>query len=123
MDSVFPPGASAPSLRTLRLRVILACGRLHPAAVLKTLGRKHMQTDRNAKSFFFEENPVGYFEDDRLPCSPGCYRYTPYRRTRAPPIARLPENAGPQRCHYITDNTKRYFYSSSLSRPRSPRAS
>src|SRR5258708_38826513 len=95
MDSVFPPGASAPSLRTLRLVVILACWRLHPAAVLDALGRKHMQTDRNAKSFFFEENPVGYFEDDRLPCSPGCYRYTPYRRTRAPPIARLPENAGP----------------------------
>jgi hypothetical protein len=26
-----------------------------------------MQTDQNPKSFFLEENAVGYFEDDRLP--------------------------------------------------------
>jgi hypothetical protein len=68
-----------------------------------------MQTDQNPKSFFFEENPVGYFEDDRLPCSPGCYRYMPYRGPGHHRLQGSRKTKAPQRCHYITENTKRYF--------------
>jgi hypothetical protein len=68
-----------------------------------------MQTAQNPKSFFFEENPVGYFEDDRLPCAPGCYRYTPYRGPGHYRLQGSLKTKGPQRCHYITGHTKRYF--------------
>ena len=68
-----------------------------------------MQTAQNPKSFFFEENPVGYFEDDPLPCSTGCYRYMPYRGPGHYRLQGALKTKGPQRCHYITDNAKRYF--------------
>lgn len=30
-------------------------------------------------NFYYEGNPVGYFEDDVIPTEPGAYRYMPFR--------------------------------------------
>jgi hypothetical protein len=68
-----------------------------------------MRADQKANSFFFEDRPVGYFEDDQLPCSPGSYRYVPYRGPGHLQLQQALVSQGPQRCHYIAKNAKRYF--------------
>jgi hypothetical protein len=57
--------------------------------------------------FFFEELVVGYFEN-RLPSSPGQYRYMPFRGQGH---FRLMEclSSGPARCHYVIDGERHYF--------------
>jgi hypothetical protein len=68
-----------------------------------------MPTDKKANAFFFHESPVGYFHDDSLPNSAGCYRYVPYRTVGHHRLHGALRAQGPQRCHYVTANCKRYF--------------
>lgn len=66
-----------------------------------------MVQDSEHVEFFFGELVVGYFED-RLPSSPGQYRYTPFRGAGHLRLMQcLP--SGPQRCHYVVGGKKHYF--------------
>lgn len=68
-----------------------------------------MRADQEARSFFYEDHPVGYFEDDALPCVAGKYRYMPFRGFGHYRLQGALRASGPQRCHYVTANSKRYF--------------
>ena len=68
-----------------------------------------MDAHKNPRTFFFEDLPVGYFVDDPLPSSAGCYRYVPYRGPGHYQLGLALRTFGPQRCHYIAENFKRRF--------------
>ena len=68
-----------------------------------------MTGEKEARTFFFEDSPVGYFAGDQLPNSPGSYRYVPYRGTGHLRLQQALVSQGPQRCHYIVENAKRHF--------------
>ena len=66
-----------------------------------------MHSGSESKEFFFEEQAVGYFED-QLPSTPGQYRYVPFRGFGH---LRLVEAlaSGSQRCYYVNEGKKHYF--------------
>jgi len=68
-----------------------------------------MNSEQRAKTFFFQGNPVGYFEDEPLPTKPGNYRYVPYRGVGHYRLMGALKSEGPQRCYYIKDGKKLKF--------------
>jgi hypothetical protein len=71
--------------------------------------RKTMKPEHEAGTFFFEDGPVGYFEDDQLPSAAGRYRYMPYRSGAHYKLIGAVKSLGPQRCHYFIEGRKQYF--------------
>jgi hypothetical protein len=68
-----------------------------------------MRPEQIAKTFYFKEQNVGYFEDDKLPTKPGKYRYMPYRSAGHYALVGALHRGEPQRCHYVVSGAKRYF--------------
>jgi hypothetical protein len=68
-----------------------------------------MQSELKPESFFFEEEPAGYFEQTQLPLGPGSYRYIPYRGIGHLRLMQSLKSSGPQRCHYLFNGTKHFF--------------
>jgi len=64
---------------------------------------------QEAKTFFFEGNPVGYFLEDLLPAAPGRYKYIPYRGPGHYNLGQAVSARGPQRCHYLVNGQPRKF--------------
>jgi len=58
--------------------------------------------------FFFEEYPVGNFEDPPPPL-PGQYRYMPLRGPGHYRLGQALASSGPQRCYYLAAGEKRFF--------------
>jgi len=50
-----------------------------------------------SQTFFFQDHPVGYFEDVQLPAAPGDYRYMPYRGPGHLRLMGALKSLGPQR--------------------------
>jgi len=67
-----------------------------------------MNSGSEHKQFFFEEQPVGYFEDE-LPSSPGEYRYMPFRGPGHPRLVEALASSGSQHCYYMMEGKKHYF--------------
>jgi len=67
-----------------------------------------MRSGSEHNEFFFEEHPVGYFED-QLPSSPGQYRYMPYRGWGHLRLGQALVSSGSQRCYYVIEGKARYF--------------
>ncbi|HTM38452.1 MAG TPA: hypothetical protein VL156_16995 [Terriglobales bacterium] len=67
-----------------------------------------MNSGSEHKQFFFEEQPVGYFEDE-LPSSPGEYRYLPLRGPGHLRWIEALASSGSQRCYYMIEGKKQYF--------------
>ena len=65
--------------------------------------------DQRSKSFFFQNNPVGYFQDAELPSRPGTYHYMPYRSVGHYRLHQALQTSGPQRCHYLLNGKERHF--------------
>ena len=65
--------------------------------------------EQDAKTFFFEGNPVGYFLEDQLPTAPGRFKYTPYRGPGHYNLGQALSSRGPQPCHYLLDGQPRDF--------------
>jgi hypothetical protein len=68
-----------------------------------------MQTELKPQSFFFEDEPAGYFEQDRRPSEPGQYRYLAYRGVGHYRLMESLKSSGPQRCYYLVGDTKQFF--------------
>ena len=68
-----------------------------------------MRPEQIAKTFYFKDQNVGYFEDDELPTKPGHYRYMPYRSAGHYALMGALRFGEPQRCHYVISGTKRHF--------------
>ena len=68
-----------------------------------------MTPEQEAKTFFFEGNPVGYFCEDQLPTTPGQYRYTPYRGVGHYNLGCALSSIGPQRCQVRIDGKSTEF--------------
>lgn len=68
-----------------------------------------MNAEQQAKTFFFEDRPVGYFEGDQLPDKPGEYRYMPFRSRGHYEFIGALKSAGPQRCHCLIGGKKHHF--------------
>jgi hypothetical protein len=68
-----------------------------------------MNAEQQAKTFFFKDRPVGYFEGDQLPDKPGEYRYMPFRSRGHYEFIGALKSKGPQRCHYLVEEKKRHF--------------
>ena len=68
-----------------------------------------MTPEQEAKTFFFEDNPVGYFLENELPTSPGQYRYIPYRGPGHYNLGQALSANGPQRCHFLLNGHCREF--------------
>jgi len=68
-----------------------------------------MRPDQIAKTFYFKDQNVGYFEDNELPTKTGQYRYMPYRGTGHYALIGALQQGEPQRCHYVVSGAKRYF--------------
>ena len=68
-----------------------------------------MHGELHARSFFFDENPVGYFELDQFPSEPGSYPYMPYRGIGHYRLMESLKSSGPQRCYYLVKGTKHFF--------------
>src|SRR5215469_6166325 len=77
--------------------------------MLRRLSRKTMRPEQVAKTFYFKDQNVGYFEDDELPTKPGQYRYMPYRSAGHYALIGASQQGKPQRCHYFVAGGKRYF--------------
>jgi hypothetical protein len=68
-----------------------------------------MSSEQEAKTFFFEGNPVGYFCADELPTTPGQYQYMPYRGVGHSNLGLALSSRGPQRCHYLVAGERQEF--------------
>jgi hypothetical protein len=68
-----------------------------------------MHPEKIAKTFYFEDQNVGYFEDDELPTKPGQYHYMPYRSAGHYALIGALRAGEPQRCHYVISGTRRHF--------------
>ena len=68
-----------------------------------------MTPEQEAKTFFFEGNPVGYFLEYQLPILPGRYKYIPYRGPGHYNLGQALRSNGPQRCHYLLNGQPRNF--------------
>ena len=68
-----------------------------------------MKPEHEASTFFFEDSPIGYFEDDQVPSTAGTYRYMPYRSAAHYRLIGALKSAGPQRCHCLIAGKKHYF--------------
>jgi len=80
-----------------------------PAASTSFTGFFLVSREQDAKTFFFEGNPVGYFLEDQLPASPGSYKYMPYRGPGHYKLGQALSSRGPQRCHYFLNGEPRNF--------------
>jgi len=67
-----------------------------------------MSSGSECKEFFFEEFVVGHFEH-HTPCSPGQYRYMPFRGLAHFRLVQALTSSGSQRCYYVVEGEKRYF--------------
>ena len=65
--------------------------------------------EQDAKTFFFEDNPVGYFLEDQLPTKSGHYKYMPYRGPGHYKLGQALSSKGPQRCHYVQNGEAHDF--------------
>ena len=68
-----------------------------------------MRPEQIAKTFYFKDQNVGYFEDDELPSKPGQYRYMPYRSAGHYELIGALQHGEPLRCHYVVSGAKRHF--------------
>jgi len=66
--------------------------------------------------FFLGTQVVGYFEE-RLPSSPGFYRYMPFRGPGHFQLAQALVSIGPQRCYYIAEGEPHYFIAERIQNP------
>lgn len=66
-----------------------------------------MEASGNRNDFMFDGIPVGYFE--QKPCSPGLYRYEPYRSVGHYQMHTLLSSGGSPRCYYDTDEERISF--------------
>jgi hypothetical protein len=67
-----------------------------------------MHSGPERKEFFFEEQAVGYFED-QLPSSPGQYRYMPLPGPGHLRLVDALASSGSQHCYYMNEGKKHYF--------------
>ena len=68
-----------------------------------------MDPQKQAKTFFYQGNPVGYFEEEHLPAALGNYRYMPYRGPGHYRLMGALKSEGPQRCHFEKEGRKLFF--------------
>jgi hypothetical protein len=68
-----------------------------------------IKPEHQARTFFFEDSPVGYFEGDQLPPAAGRHRYIPYRSVAHYRLIGALKSVGLQRCHYVVAGRKHYF--------------
>jgi hypothetical protein len=68
-----------------------------------------IKPEHQARTFFFEDSPVGYFERGQLPPAAERYRYVPYRSFGHYRLIGALKSVGPQCCHYVIAGSKYYF--------------
>jgi hypothetical protein len=68
-----------------------------------------MQSELKPQSFFFEDEPAGYFEQDQFPLEPGSYRYLAYRGVGHYRLMQSLKSSGSQRCYYFVKGVKHFF--------------